>query len=129
MKKATFDSNGIPTAFYETSIHSDAIPDDAVDITDKQYQELIDNQGRRKFNGGKVEIFNPPERKVSDVVASHKSSFNQIKTEALAYINKIDEATNATHKKTRLGNEINKILGDDTMTKEQKTAAVNAVNW
>lgn len=49
MKKMIIDSNNLPTAFYDTDIHT-TIPVGAIDITDEQWQDLVDNQDSRKWD-------------------------------------------------------------------------------
>lgn len=60
MKYAIFDNNGFPTGFYDDAMHNE-IPIKAVSITDDQYAELVNNQGRRKWDGtGVVEYTYQP---------------------------------------------------------------------
>lgn len=59
-KMAVFDENGFPTAFYWPGVHDERIPADAVEITDEQWFELIDNAGLRKWDGSKVVVHMPP---------------------------------------------------------------------
>lgn len=56
---ATFDENGSPTAFYPDDVHPSA-PDGAVQITEEQWREFIDNQGLRRWQNGTVVIYTPP---------------------------------------------------------------------
>lgn len=58
-KFVVVDEQGLPTAFFDSSIHGNAIPKDAVKITDNQWQEFIDNQGKRKWDGKKVVSHEP----------------------------------------------------------------------
>ena len=51
-KKAKFNAEGFPVAFYDTGINK-TIPVDAVSITDEQWSELVNNQGSRKWNGSR----------------------------------------------------------------------------
>lgn len=48
MKYTTLDTNGLPTAFYSDDVHSD-IPKEAIEITDEQWLECINNQGQRRL--------------------------------------------------------------------------------
>lgn len=59
-KYAVFDKNGLPRAFYDDDIHSD-IPNDAIEITEEQWKEFINNQGFRKwdFKSKQVVSFDP----------------------------------------------------------------------
>ncbi|MBA1156939.1 hypothetical protein [Microvirga mediterraneensis] len=59
-KKAVFDENGLPLGFYDQSIHGDAIPADAIEITNEQWREFIDHQGQRRFVDGEVVSYEPP---------------------------------------------------------------------
>lgn len=83
-KFATFDDTGKPTAFYsdEAFMHGARmrpvfdtdvfgkvigtepnpdckIPPEAVEITEEQYREFLDNAGQRKWQGGQVVIYQP----------------------------------------------------------------------
>ena len=60
MKKfAQFNEQGVPTAFYSDDINTN-IPTDAVEITEAQWLEFIENQGRRKWDGSGVVEYVPP---------------------------------------------------------------------
>lgn len=61
MKYAIFDEKGLPKGFYSKDIHGDNIPKEAIQITDEQWQEFINNQGRRKwdFKASSVIEYNP----------------------------------------------------------------------
>jgi len=48
MKYAVFDENGFPKTFYDKAIHGDNIPAKVIEITDEQWLEFINNQGKRK---------------------------------------------------------------------------------
>ena len=50
MIRAMFDEKGLPTAFYESGMHGDRIPAEAIEITEAQWLELINNAGRRRFD-------------------------------------------------------------------------------
>lgn len=56
MKYAVFDENGFPKAFYDKAIHGDNIPAEAIEITDEQWQELINNQGRCRWDFEKKQV-------------------------------------------------------------------------
>lgn len=60
MKLAVFDAGGFPQAFYAPEIGGQTIPPDAIEISDDQWQEFIDNQGWRRWNGSSVEEYAPP---------------------------------------------------------------------
>jgi hypothetical protein len=53
MKYAILDANGLPMAFYSDDIHEN-IPVDAIEITDEQWFECINNQGARQFVNGEL---------------------------------------------------------------------------
>ncbi len=61
MKYAIFDSTGFPKAFYDSEIHK-KIPRNAVQITDEQWKEFIENQGKRRwdFEKNDVVVYEPP---------------------------------------------------------------------
>lgn len=69
MYKAVFDANGLPLGFYSVEVHGDEVPTAAVDITDEQWQDLIDNQGLRRWDGSKVVEYTPPIPEPEPVVA------------------------------------------------------------
>jgi hypothetical protein len=58
-KFAVFDQNGLPLGFYSPEI-SPVIPPGAVALTEAQWQEFLDHQGKRKWDGAKVVPFVPP---------------------------------------------------------------------
>lgn len=56
MKKiyATLTHDGEATGFYRSDIHGDAIPADAVEISEQQWMDLLDGGSGRIFVGGAV---------------------------------------------------------------------------
>jgi len=56
MKYAIFDEQGFPKAFYDKAIHGNKIPKKAIEITDEQWLEFINNQGKRKWDFEKKEV-------------------------------------------------------------------------
>jgi hypothetical protein len=62
MKYALFDENGLPKAFYDKDIHGDKVPQEVIEITDEQWLEFINNQGRRRwdFENKQVVPYEPP---------------------------------------------------------------------
>lgn len=62
MLKALFDENGLPQGFYNTDAYDDIsfIPEKAIEITEDQYREFLDNIGRRKWNNGEVVEYELP---------------------------------------------------------------------
>jgi hypothetical protein len=59
MKYATLDKNGLPTGFYSDDIHEN-IPTDAIEITDEQWIECINNSGARQFVNGTLGSYVAP---------------------------------------------------------------------
>jgi hypothetical protein len=59
MKYTTLDNNGLPTAFYSDDIHEN-IPSEAIEITDEQWLECINNQGARQFVNGTLVTYTAP---------------------------------------------------------------------
>ncbi|HEV7255737.1 MAG TPA: hypothetical protein VGN97_21885 [Mesorhizobium sp.] len=59
-KFATFDQAGLPLGFYTEDIHGEAIPDEAVKITDQQWKAFLNNPGRRRWDGTHVVPYEPP---------------------------------------------------------------------
>ena len=58
-KKAKFNAEGFPVAFYDTEINK-VVPSDAVFITDEQWKEFLDNAGKRRWDGEKVVEYTAP---------------------------------------------------------------------
>ncbi|MCA2377588.1 hypothetical protein ATU3C_12590 [Agrobacterium genomosp. 3 str. RTP8] len=59
MKYGVFE-DGFPKGFYSEELHGENIPAEAVEITDDQWLELINNQGMRRFVNGEVVEYSPP---------------------------------------------------------------------
>ncbi|MFC0245834.1 hypothetical protein ACFOLL_12540 [Falsochrobactrum ovis] len=59
-KFASFDSNGLPVAFYSGDIHGENIPTGAVEISHNDWLEFINNSGMRRWDGEKVVEYTPP---------------------------------------------------------------------
>lgn len=68
-KKMTIDVDNFPNGFYETTLNTD-IPVEAIDITELQWQEFIDNNGTRKWNPGTLSIDSYED---ATLVLEHKS--------------------------------------------------------
>jgi len=85
MKYALFDEKGFPIAFYDSDIHSN-IPENAIQITEEQWVEFIQNQGRRRWNfeKGQVEEFNPDDSLTLDELKQRK--LTQLIVQTKAYI-------------------------------------------
>lgn len=60
MMYGLFDAEGFARAFYIDSVHGDAIPAEAIPITDEQWRDLIENQGRRRWVNGGIVHYEPP---------------------------------------------------------------------
>ncbi len=60
-KYVLLDKKGFPKAFYDNEIHTD-IPTEAIPITEQQWKEFIENQGKRKwdFEKNDVVVYEPP---------------------------------------------------------------------
>lgn len=73
-KFATLNAEGFATAFYDRDVHGNDIPTGVLEITDEQWLEYIDNQGRRKFADGQLVEFvpPPPEPVIPDRVSSRQ---------------------------------------------------------
>ena len=84
-KYAVFDEQGFPKAFYDKDIHGDKIPQDAIPITDDQWLEFINNQGRRKwdFETNQIVNYEPPQPSL-DVLKQQKNL--QLKQEVQDFI-------------------------------------------
>ncbi|QTG13053.1 DUF4376 domain-containing protein [Agrobacterium tumefaciens] len=54
MKFGIFDALGLPLGFYDSEFHGENIPEDAVEISDAQWQDFLENMGRRKWANGEV---------------------------------------------------------------------------
>jgi len=67
-KFAMFDESGFPTAFYWQDNHTPEVPVGAIEITDEQWLEFIDNTGFRKWENGRVVEYEPPTPEPQPVV-------------------------------------------------------------
>lgn len=57
--KATFSEDGLPIGFYSMEIHGDNIPESAVEISESEWQDLLDNPGLRKWLDGEIVTVDP----------------------------------------------------------------------
>lgn len=73
MKYMLLGTNGLPTAFYSDDVHSN-IPKEAIEITDEQWLECINNSGHRAFVDGALTPY---------VVVK---TFTELKTEKLSQL-------------------------------------------
>jgi len=114
MKYAVFDENGFPKSFYDENIHGKKyiedengnlilnpdckIPSDAIEITDEQWLEFINNQGRRKwdFENNEVVEYIPPEPTLEElrlkVDNKRKAKVKQLLSSTDYVVIKIQEA-------------------------------------
>lgn len=77
MKKfAEFDGDGFPTAFYSDEIHGNQMPEDAIQITEAQWRELIEYPGLRKWNNGEVVTFERPQPTVT--IADYENAIQNL---------------------------------------------------
>lgn len=90
MKYAILNQSNLPVAFYDDEINS-SIPNGAVQLTDSQWREFINNPGRRAWDhGGNAVIpYTPPfdlgaakEQKKQLIVKAFESATNQPVTDA-----------------------------------------------
>lgn len=65
---AKFDDEGFPVGFYTEEIHGDTIPTDAIEITNDQWREFLDNPGLRKWVNGEMAEYIPPSVEIPDPV-------------------------------------------------------------
>ncbi len=66
---ATFNAEGFPTGFYSTILHGDEYPEDAVEISNEQWREFINNSGLRRWVDGEVVEYVPPPVEIPEPVA------------------------------------------------------------
>ncbi len=51
------DDDGFPIAFYDDAVYpEESIPNEAIEITEDQWQDLLNNQGSRKFDADTGEV-------------------------------------------------------------------------
>jgi len=109
MKYAVFDEHGFPQAFYSPDIHGDKIPAEAIEITDEQWLEFINNQGKRRWDFEKKEVveYVPPPPSLEELRAivdnERKNKVESLLLPTDYVIIKLQEA---------------KVLGDETKYQE-----------
>ncbi|MBB5091741.1 hypothetical protein HNQ68_002282 [Pseudochrobactrum saccharolyticum] len=69
MKLATLSEDGKVLAFYDPIINSDNIPPHAVEITENQWQDLLEDQANKRLINGNVVDATPPENIQSALIA------------------------------------------------------------
>lgn len=57
-KYAKLNEIGLPVAFYDDGVNK--IPEGAIDISEADWMECLENQGRRKFVKGVLKEYTPP---------------------------------------------------------------------
>lgn len=57
---AKFSSDGRVEGFYSVDVHGSNIPEDAVELTHDQYNELLENQATKRWDGSRVVDYDPP---------------------------------------------------------------------
>lgn len=87
VKYARFDKNGFPVALYDPEIWGYRtvdldgglspvpnpecnVPSDAIEITDEQWSEFLENSGARKWQNGQVVEYTPPSPPLAATVVS-----------------------------------------------------------
>jgi len=58
--RAVFDDNGFPVGFYPSDVWPSGYPETAIEITEDQWCEFIENSGARKWQNGTVVEYIPP---------------------------------------------------------------------
>ncbi|WP_025199132.1 hypothetical protein [Brucella sp. BO2] len=87
-KFAIFDEQGLPKAFYSEDVHGHQgtpgclIPDDAIEISDEQWMDFIENHGARRWENGSVVEYTPPN--VPSITVLHTVTLWERLTEAEA---------------------------------------------
>ena len=99
-KYAVFDQNGFPKAFYDDEIHEN-IPLEAIPISEQDWLEFINNQGRRiwDFQTSTVKVYTPPPptldelktRKLQELQATAKSYIERFYPEIKQRSDEADE--------------------------------------
>lgn len=78
--RAAFTPDGFPAGFFPEDIWPEGFPDDAVEITESQWREFLENPGARKWAGGEVVEFDPPQPPEPVPVVSRRQFFQQAAT-------------------------------------------------
>jgi len=118
MKYAIFDEQGFPKAFYDKAIHGDDIPEEAIEITEEQWLEFINNQGRRRwdFKKKKVVEYVPPSPPLDEL---KQQKLRQLKQELQNFIySHYDQGTQASF--TALYQQAKEQNNTDTLSQIQK---------
>ena len=58
--RAVFDVAGFPTAFYPDDAWPEGYPTDAIEITEDDWHEFLNNQGLRQWKDGGIAEYSPP---------------------------------------------------------------------
>lgn len=89
MIKAEFDKDGFPAAFYDTRAYTDTsfIPTDAIEITEDQWKEFLNNAGRKKWVDGKIVDYTLPAPPLAEIKKQLKQQVDMAaENERLKYI-------------------------------------------
>jgi hypothetical protein len=62
---AVFDDDGFPLAFFCDELHGDNVSPDAIEISEVQWRDFIDNPGSRRWIDGEVVIVEPSQPAVT----------------------------------------------------------------
>lgn len=94
MKYAIFDNFGFPKAFYSKDIHGDNIPVEAIEITDEQWQEFLNNQGYRRwdFIAGDVVAFDPKTMKIENGTIVEKTETELLNEQKVIRLRQVSKA-------------------------------------
>lgn len=58
--RAVFDADGFPSAFYPEDVWPEGYPLEAVEITEDDWHEFLNNQGLRQWKNDRVVEYTPP---------------------------------------------------------------------
>ncbi|MGQ8632102.1 hypothetical protein ACUTJJ_11565, partial [Agrobacterium sp. DKPNP3] len=56
---AIFNEQGFPMGFYSDEVHGENIPEGAVEISESEWHDLLDNPGLRKWLDGEIVTVEP----------------------------------------------------------------------
>ncbi len=65
---ASFDEDGFPSGFYCDELHGEKVPVEAIEITEDQWREFLDNSGFRRWVDGDVVEYTPPSIEIPDPI-------------------------------------------------------------
>lgn len=73
--RATFDTAGVPIAFFPSDFWPNGYPETAVEITSAQYEELMSHQGLSRFVDGLVIVDSP---EVGPTIADYENAIQNL---------------------------------------------------